>query len=103
MTPSFRLVDTVPPQEGRASRVVADGEPIAVFRVGGTLYAIAATCTHAEGPLDEGEVTGASVTCPWHGSVFSLRSGEVLEGPATEPVRTYRVRVEGSGLVLERD
>ena len=91
------------PTEGHAVRVVANGVPVAVFRVGGTLYAIDARCTHVGGPLDQGALDGTRVTCPLHGSVFDVRDGKVLRGPAARAVTPYRVRAEGEALILERD
>ena len=91
------------PEEGHAVRVVADGVPIALFRVGGNLYALDARCTHVGGPLDQGPLEGTQVTCPLHHSVFDVRDGRVLKGPATRPANAYHVRVEGETLLLERD
>jgi len=51
--------------------------------------------------LAEGDLEGATVTCPCHGSEFDARSGAVLHGPAREPVETYKTRVEGSSLEVE--
>jgi nitrite reductase/ring-hydroxylating ferredoxin subunit len=52
-------------------------------------------CTHRGGPLNEGKLEGSTVTCPWHGTQYNVCTGAVLRGPATEPVKTYRVVVEG--------
>jgi 3-phenylpropionate/trans-cinnamate dioxygenase ferredoxin component len=68
---------------------------VAVFNVDGRLCATQNECTHRQGPLNEGELAGSTVTCPWHGSQFDVTTGAVLEGPATEPLRTYTVVVEG--------
>jgi nitrite reductase/ring-hydroxylating ferredoxin subunit len=67
----------------------------AVFNVDGTLCAIQARCTHRGGPLNKGQLEGSLVTCPLHGSQFDACTGAVRRGPATEPVRVYRVTVEG--------
>jgi 3-phenylpropionate/trans-cinnamate dioxygenase ferredoxin subunit len=75
--------------------VVGDADdPVAVARAGGRLYACDDTCTHEECPLSDGMLTDGEIECPCHGSVFDLRTGEALTGPALESVRTYRVRVE---------
>jgi len=88
----FRVVD-VP--AGKTALVYVDDEPVVVCNVGGVLYAIHNACTHAEGPLNEGDLEGVRITCPWHGSVFDVTSGKVLHGPATQPVQPYRVIIDG--------
>jgi nitrite reductase/ring-hydroxylating ferredoxin subunit len=103
MTESIRVDKAPLPEEGRSVRVVANGAPVAVFRVGGVLYALDARCTHVGGPLDKGVLKGTQVTCPLHGSVFDVRNGEVIRGPARRRATAYRVRVEEETLVLERD
>jgi len=84
----FRLAD-VPP--GSALLV----GNVAVFNVNGRLCATQNECTHRQGPLNEGELDGSTVTCPLHGSQFDVSTGAVLRGPATEPLKTYTVVVEG--------
>ncbi|HSF15843.1 MAG TPA: Rieske 2Fe-2S domain-containing protein [Vicinamibacteria bacterium] len=84
----FRM-DEVPP--GSALLVGT----VAVFNVAGRLCATQATCTHSGGPLNEGTLDGSTVTCPWHGSQFNACTGAVLHGPAQEPLKTYRVTLEG--------
>ncbi|OGO74394.1 MAG: hypothetical protein A3G84_05210 [Chloroflexi bacterium RIFCSPLOWO2_12_FULL_71_12] len=78
-----------------------DGFAAMVTKVDGAILAIGAACTHAGGPLDQGELVGPDrldVKCPWHGSVFSLRTGAALHGPATmdEPVLETRTSAEGA-------
>ncbi len=87
---------------GSGILVELDGEPIALFNVDGTFYAIGDTCTHSGGPLSEGDLDGAVVTCPWHGAEFDVTTGEVTSPPASEPVPSYRVKVEGSDILIER-
>jgi nitrite reductase/ring-hydroxylating ferredoxin subunit len=68
---------------------------VAVFNVAGSFCATQAKCTHRQGPLSEGKLDGSTVTCPWHGSQFNVCTGAVLRGPASDPLKTYRVIVEG--------
>jgi nitrite reductase/ring-hydroxylating ferredoxin subunit len=81
-------VDAVPPG---SALLVGDA---AVFNVAGSFCATQAKCTHRGGPLNEGKLDGSTVTCPWHGAQFNVCTGAVLRGPATDPVKTYRVVVE---------
>jgi nitrite reductase/ring-hydroxylating ferredoxin subunit len=74
---------------------------IAVFNVGGTLFAISDICTHAEASLSEGRVDGETVECPLHGACFDLRTGEALTPPAVEPVQTFPVVVQGNAIYVE--
>ncbi|HEU5261836.1 MAG TPA: chlorite dismutase family protein [Gemmatimonadales bacterium] len=93
-------VAELPP--GSTKRVYAAGEAVALFNVNGTLYAIANRCTHARASLSEGTVNSArcTVTCPWHEGVFSLETGQVLAGPPSLPVVTYRVKLEGDTVLI---
>lgn len=86
--------------EGTPRRVEADGVPILLYRRGGETFAISATCTHFGGPLDEGKIEGETVTCPWHGSVFCLRDGSVLHGPATFREPAYEVREQAGRIAV---
>ncbi len=83
-------VDDLPP--GAAVRVEAD-VPVAVFNVGGQLYAVDDTCTHQDASLAEGWVEGCWVECPLHASTFDLRTGAVSGPPAKTGVRTHGTEV----------
>ena len=96
-SPTWTLVgrvDDIPLLEGRSTTV--DGRRIAVFRLLDGFAAIDAHCPHATGPLADGIVADACVTCPLHGRRFDLFSGEALNGP--ESVRVHEVRVDGDEL-----
>jgi uncharacterized protein YbjT (DUF2867 family)/nitrite reductase/ring-hydroxylating ferredoxin subunit len=82
-------VDAVPP-----GSVLLLGD-VAVFSVEGGFCATQATCTHRHGPLSEGAVDGSTVTCPLHGARFNVWTGAVLSGPATAPLKTYAVVLDG--------
>ncbi|MFN2568897.1 MAG: Rieske 2Fe-2S domain-containing protein [Candidatus Dormibacteria bacterium] len=84
--------------EGRMRAVDAGGMSVLMLRRRGRLCAISDVCSHAGGPLHEGEFDGAVVTCPWHQSRFRVSDGRVVGGPATfdQPALTVR---EQSGSV----
>jgi nitrite reductase/ring-hydroxylating ferredoxin subunit/uncharacterized membrane protein len=82
-----------------------NGFEVMVVRMDGDLHAIAAVCTHAGGPLDEGKFVGGErrdIQCPWHFSVFSVRTGAALHGPATMDEPTFETRVADDGNVEVR-
>jgi nitrite reductase/ring-hydroxylating ferredoxin subunit/uncharacterized membrane protein len=85
-----RLEDFV---DDAPQRVDVDGTPLVVVRRGDAVHVLAAVCSHAGGPLDEGHVEGNVLQCPWHGSEFSLVDGSVRRGPATTPQPYYAARV----------
>ena len=92
-------VDEILP--GRAKMVDVGGKEVAVFNVAGSFYAIDNNCTHVGGPLCEGEIDGCEVTCPWHGAVFDVTSGQPLGPPASQPVTRYDLRVNGADIEIQ--
>lgn len=89
-------------EENKLYRVTAAGVPVVLLRQGSHYSAIAATCPHAGGPLDEGSLTGDVVECPWHGSRFCMRDGRALTGPATVNAPRYDVRVRDGQVEVKR-
>ena len=78
------------------------GDQVVVANVDGTFYAFGNKCTHVGGPLVEGEIDGDTVICPWHATIFDVKSGEPMGGPGENPVPTYEVRVEGDDIQLAK-
>jgi len=87
---TVRVADLKP---GARQVVEVDGVEVALFNVGGELFAVEDVCTHDGAPLGDGTVTGEEITCPRHGARFSLRTGAVLAPPAYAPLPCYAVRV----------
>ncbi len=79
--------------EGKMVKAEADGVPVFVVRRGGRIFVMAEKCSHLGGPLAEGEFDGETVTCPWHGSKFSIEDGSVKVGPAAYAQPCFEVRV----------
>ncbi|MGH2653558.1 MAG: Rieske (2Fe-2S) protein [Actinomycetota bacterium] len=90
--------DQVP--EGEMRQFQVGGEDVAVANVDGELHAFSDVCTHRQCSLAEGDLDGTTVTCACHGSEFDVTTGDVLGGPAVEPVQTFRVTVEGDDLKI---
>lgn len=87
---------------GKLTRVDAAGIPAVLFKDGGSIYAIAATCSHLGGPLDEGHCEGGIVYCPWHGSGFHMSDGSVANSPAVYAQPTFEVRTRKGKIELRR-
>jgi 3-phenylpropionate/trans-cinnamate dioxygenase ferredoxin component len=77
------------------------GNRIAIATVGDAFYAFGDTCTHLGCSLAEGVLRAPIVTCPCHGSQFDVTTGDVVRGPAREPVPSYPVRLDGGALLVE--
>lgn len=85
---------------GDSKLVVVNGEQIALYNVDGTFYALSNRCSHARGPLVDGEVSNGIVTCPWHSAQFDLTTGAALCAPARGPVPAYQVKIEGDTVLV---
>ena len=87
-------------EDGDLMAVEVDGEAVCLARVDGEVYAFTDNCTHISGPLDEGDLDGDVLTCPWHGAQFNVRTGQVLRGPARQDIQTYAVRIENDNILV---
>jgi nitrite reductase/ring-hydroxylating ferredoxin subunit len=87
--------------EGELRAFAIGSEDVTIANVDGTFYAINDECTHAGCSLAEGDLDGTTVTCACHGSEFDVTTGEVLGGPAVDPVDSYEVAVEGDDIRVE--
>lgn len=91
-------------EEGKIKAVVLAGEQVALYKIGGEIFATSNICTHEacelaeNGMIEEGD---SVVECLCHGSHFKIKTGEVTSPPAAEPLRTYRVKVEEEEVFIE--
>ncbi|PYM13885.1 MAG: hypothetical protein DMD81_19750 [Candidatus Rokuibacteriota bacterium] len=82
--------------------VEVDGLRLVLVRVGDEVHALDEMCAHQGGPLSEGKLSGARLTCPWHGWMFDVRTGQCLMPTRGGSVPSYPVRVENGDILLER-
>ena len=87
-------LDELPP--GQPKLVEVEGTRVVVTRVGESVFACSDTCSHQGGPLSEGKLSGTRLTCPWHGWMFDVRSGQCLIPTRGGPVSSYPVRIDGA-------
>jgi nitrite reductase/ring-hydroxylating ferredoxin subunit len=95
---SVAALSDVPP--GRIYYVEVDGLPIALANVGGQIYAFGDSCRHQGGPLSAGALIDDTVTCPWHGWTYSVRTGKSIVPPIGLRLPTYPVRLNGDVVVI---
>jgi nitrite reductase/ring-hydroxylating ferredoxin subunit len=79
--------------------VLSNGERVCVVRRGAEVWAVHDVCPHRAFALSGGDaltIDGESapvIECPWHGAQFSCATGAVLQGPATDALPTFHVRI----------
>lgn len=93
------LLDSI--VEGKPVRLTKNGKDVCVARVGNEFFAIEDNCSHQDAALSEGEQNGYKIECWLHSAEFDLRTGEALTPPASAPVKTYPVSVDGNFVVVE--
>jgi len=86
--------------DGSGKVVNVDGRSIALFRVKDEYFALANVCLHRGGPLGEGSLNGSTITCPWHGWKFDVRTGSFTVIP-TLKVPTYKVKEQNGSVMIE--
>jgi len=87
------------PEQGTFG-VEVNGAPLVIIRSEGEVYALDEFCTHEEVSLVDGEIYDHTVECWLHGSCFDLRSGKPTGTPATKPITTYPVRLDGGDVYV---
>ncbi len=85
---------------GNMLKIKQPQQDILLANIDGKIYAIADQCSHEDASLYNGALKGDCVECPLHSSRFSFKTGEPLEPPATEAIRTYKVKIEGDEIFI---
>jgi nitrite reductase/ring-hydroxylating ferredoxin subunit len=94
-------VDELPP--GQMTCVNVEGLPIALANVAGAIYAFGDACRHEGGPLSAGVLIRDTVTCPWHGWTYNVRTGKSIVPPVGLRIPTYPVHIEAGAIYVEID
>ena len=90
-------LDDLPP--GTAQEVEFEGRVYALYNVDGVISAIDGICPHQGGPLADGQVQGTTVTCPWHGWQFDIRTGKTPLGSKIKQ-GVFEVKLEGHDVLV---
>jgi nitrite reductase/ring-hydroxylating ferredoxin subunit len=90
-------------KEGEVLGVEVEGRSIALYATDGGLFATDNICTHAYACLSDGWLDGEVIECPLHAARFDIRTGKVLDPPATDDLKTYQVRLVGDEIQVRLD
>lgn len=97
--PVLRTSEIAP---GTMTWVVIDRERVLIANVEGGFYALQDACGHRRAALSKGTLAGYIVECPLHFATFDVRTGKLLNGPASDDVPTYAVQVKDDTLYVKR-
>ena len=89
--------------EGEVLGASIGDKQVAVYLIGGEMLATDNICTHAYACLSDGWLDGDVIECPLHAARFDIRTGKVLDPPATEDLKTYPVRLVGEEIQIRLD
>lgn len=93
--PAAELADAKP------TKAMLGATALVLVRRGDVVHALKETCSHAGGPLSEGELEGDAIVCPWHASHFRLADGRVLHGPAGTRQIRYAARINAGQVEVQ--
>jgi 3-phenylpropionate/trans-cinnamate dioxygenase ferredoxin subunit len=94
------VASTADLQPNKMKAVNVNGKPVLLVNLEGTFYAIGNVCTHMACSLSNGRLKGEVVQCPCHGSMFNVKTGSVVGGPALKPEPKYNVKVENGQVMI---
>jgi nitrite reductase/ring-hydroxylating ferredoxin subunit len=99
MSQGVKVATTADVPPGKIKKVVVNGKEVALYNVDGKFYATTTLCPHQGGPLDEGEIDGDQVICPWHGWMFKICDGSAVMNPRIK-IKTYSVELVGNDIYI---
>lgn len=86
--------------EGSAKTVEVEGKAVALYNVGGEVFATDNSCVHQGGPLGQGDLEGEIITCPLHAWTYNVKSGECQNMPGAK-VQVFKAKVENGKIFVE--
>lgn len=96
----IRVAKTDEVSVGKGIVVETNGKCLAVFNVDGAFHVTDNMCLHRGGPLGEGDLEGDTVSCPWHGWEYNVKTGHCGNNPASN-IRPYETVVEDDEIKIE--
>lgn len=92
-------VDELPEEDVKG--VQAEGRDVAVYQVGGEIFATDGVCSHGKAMLCDGFLDGHEIECPLHQGRFDVRNGKAMCAPLTSDIRTYVIKKENGRILLQ--
>ncbi|XP_048822910.1 apoptosis-inducing factor 3-like isoform X1 [Lagopus muta] len=80
--------------DGELCEVMVAGYPVLLVRNKMEFSALGSRCPHYGVPLSKGVLRGHRLRCPWHGSCFNIRTGDIEEYPSLDCLPCFKVTVE---------
>ena len=97
----IKLASTTDLKANQMKAVSANGTAILLVNLDGAFYAIGNKCMHRGCALSNGTLNGDTLKCACHGSVFNVKTGEVVHGPAKKPEPKYELQVSGDEILVD--
>ena len=97
----IQVVDTTDIELNHSVSVNVKGKNILICNTEEGFFAVQDMCTHALIPLCGGLIQGTLISCPLHGAVFNLKTGEVMAPPAFEDIDTFILKIEGTSISVK--
>lgn len=105
MTTAFKLKDVSSLdhlKNGQIQEVEIEGldeTKLLLARHENETHALSPKCTHYGAPLSKGVLSAnGRLTCPWHGACFNVKTGDIEDAPALDPLRKYTVEEKDGGV-----
>ncbi|WP_027802466.1 non-heme iron oxygenase ferredoxin subunit [Paraburkholderia dilworthii] len=98
-----RVIELVEVPNDDVVAVQAAGKELAIYGVGGEVFATDNICTHGHARLCDGFLEGHEIECPLHQGRFDIRDGRAMCEPLTSDIRSYPVRIEAGSVFVDID
>ena len=101
-TKYVKVADTSDIELGHSISVEVEGINILISNTEEGFFAVKDLCTHAFSPLYGGYIQGTLISCPLHGAVFNLKTGEAMSPPAFEDLEIFEIKINGTSINLRK-
>lgn len=85
----------------KLKRIEVGGKVLLLVCISGKWFCCENKCTHENGAFGEEDLQGTTLTCSRHGAQFEISNGKVLCGPAFEPLKRYKIKVENDDIFVQ--